>query len=68
MVGFDDFYEKGSDPFPCDDIRAALFRGGIRFDLGRFDVLTAATLTFDTARSISRANGETVGSSPPVVL
>jgi hypothetical protein len=64
MVGFDDFFRAGSDPFPCDDLRASVFRGGVLFDLAAFDVLATATFSFETARSISRANGETVGSIP----
>ncbi len=64
MVGFDNFFRAGSGPFPCDDLRATVFRGGVLFDLASFDVLATATLSFETARSISRTNGETVGSIP----
>jgi len=66
MVGFDNFFRAGSDPFPCDDIRASVFRGGILFDLAAFDVLATATLSFEAARSISRTNAGTVGSIPGI--
>lgn len=64
MVGFDDFFKAGSDPFPCDDIRAVVFRAGVMFDLSQFDSTVAATLTFGTAASVSRGAGGT--STSPV--
>src|SRR6185295_3062855 len=39
LVGFDDFFEPGTDPFPCNDIRVANFRGGAKFDLSSFKVI-----------------------------
>jgi hypothetical protein len=65
MVGFDDYYKSGTAPFPCDDIRAVVFRGGVLFDLGAFDSVVSADLLFDTQNSINRSNGETIGQSPP---
>ena len=64
MVGFDDFFRPGTDPFPCDDIRAVVFRAGVLFDLSQFGSTVAATLTFDTAASVSRSGGGT--STSPV--
>jgi hypothetical protein len=64
MVGFDDFFRAGSDPFPCDDLRATDFRAGILFDLGQFDSVTAAELLFDTQASVSRSGGESIGQIP----
>jgi hypothetical protein len=64
MVGFDNFFRAGAEPFPCDDIRATVFRGGVRFDLSVFDNPTTATLSFDTARSITRVNGQALGTVP----
>ena len=65
LVGFDDFFEPGTDPFPCNDIRVANFRGGVKFDLSRFKVITTASLRFNAQRSVSRQNGETTSQSPP---
>jgi len=66
LVGFDDFYDPGSGWFPCDDIRAALFHGGILFDVTQFDQIVAAELLIDTGQSISRTGGgETIGTIPP---
>ncbi|HEX3500488.1 MAG TPA: hypothetical protein VHT04_14300 [Stellaceae bacterium] len=65
MVGTDDYFKPGAQPFPCDDLRASNFRAGIRFDLSQFDSIGAATLMFDTVNFVSRVNGETVSSSPP---
>lgn len=64
LVGFDDYFVAGSDPFPCDDIRALNFRAGVRFDLGAFDRLSIATLRFDTASSIERHGNGTIGTAP----
>jgi hypothetical protein len=64
MVGFDNFFRAGSGFLPCDDIRANVFRGGVVFDVSPFDVLASATLSFDTARSILRTNGATIGAIP----
>jgi hypothetical protein len=66
-VGFDDFFRPGTDPFPCDDIRNAIFRGGVRFDLSQFDEIVSANLLFDTARSISRTGGgPIINETPPI--
>ncbi len=61
-VGFDDFYRPGTEPFPCNDIRNAIFRAGVRFDLSQFDVIVTADLLFDTIRSMTRTGNE----FPPV--
>jgi hypothetical protein len=65
MVGMDDFFRPGTDPFPCDDLRVSNFRGGILFDVSQFDTIAAAKLIVDTVGFISRSNGETIASSPP---
>ncbi|MFD0740225.1 hypothetical protein ACFQZQ_13150 [Lysobacter koreensis] len=65
LVGFDNFFRKGTPPLPCHDIRVAVFRGGVVFDLSQFDSVASARLRFDVARSVSRSGGETVSSSPP---
>jgi hypothetical protein len=64
MVGLDDYYKSGTNPFPCDDVRAENFRAGVVFDLSKFDIIGLATLRFDTASSIDRTNGETIGRIP----
>src|SRR5262245_18709721 len=67
MIGFDHFFKPGTDPFPCNQIRASTFRGGIKFDVSKFgsDSVVTAQLKFDAQRSISRAAGETTSQSPP---
>lgn len=64
MVGFDDYFAPGTDPFPCDDIRTVNFRAVVLFDLSAFDRLSIATLKFDTASSIERNGGGTRGTVP----
>lgn len=65
LVGFDNFFAEGTPPLPCHDVRAAVFRGGVVFDLSRFDSVATARLRFDTARSVTRAGGETTSTIPP---
>lgn len=65
QVGFDDYYQPGTNPFPCDDIRNLDFRAGVLFDLSQFDSVGVATLIFDTAGSVDRSGGETIGQNPP---
>ncbi len=64
MVGFDDFFKAGSPPFPCNDVRAVVFRAGVMFDVSQFDSIVSADLLFDTVASVSRSNGETTGQNP----
>ena len=64
LVGFDDYYSPGSGPLPCNDFRTAIFRGGLRFDLSPFDSIVSSDLLFDTAASVSRQNGESIGTIP----
>jgi hypothetical protein len=63
LVGFDDFFKPGTDPFPCDDIRAVVFRGGVLFDVSQFDSIVTADLLFDTVDSVTRGGGP-VGPPP----
>lgn len=65
IVGFDDYFQPGAQPFPCNHLRDDVFRAGVQFDLSQFKKVGIATLSFDTVASVSRANGETVGTSPP---
>jgi hypothetical protein len=65
MVGFDDYFKSGTPPFPCNDIRDAVFRAGVLFDVSQFDSIVSADFLFDGAASAERSNGETVGQVPP---
>jgi hypothetical protein len=64
LVGFDDYFKKGTEPFPCDDVRNAIFRGGLLFNLGPFDSIVSASLLFDAAASVLRQGGGSVGTIP----
>jgi len=65
MVGYDDWFKAGANPFPCDDLRATNFRGGISFDLSQFDTVATAELLLDAQRSVERSNGEIASAVPP---
>jgi hypothetical protein len=65
MVGFDNFFKPGTDPFPCNDVRAQVFRAGLTFDVSQFDSIVSSDLLLDTQASLSRTGGVT-GSTPSV--
>lgn len=65
IVGFEDVYFRGADPFPCEEEQETLYRGQVGFDLSRFDSITSATLNFDIAQSLSE-NGGVTNQIPPV--
>ena len=60
MVGYDDFFRAGTQPFACDDVRVSVFRGGVKFDLSQFDSIVKAELLLDTVKSVSRSDGKLI--------
>jgi hypothetical protein len=50
MVGFDNFFKAGTPPLPCNDVRAAIFRSGVMFDVSQFDSIVGADLLLDTQK------------------
>jgi hypothetical protein len=63
--GFEDIYNQGAEPFPCEEEQQTLYRGQVAFDLSEFDNIVDATLNFDVARSIAE-NGGVTDQTPPV--
>jgi len=63
--GFEDIYDQGAEPFPCEEQQQTLYRGRWAFDLGEFDSIVDATLNFDVAQSIAE-NGGVKQPNPPV--
>jgi hypothetical protein len=63
--GFEDHFLPGANPFPCNEQLQTLYRGQVDFDLGQFDSIIGATLTFDVETSLSE-NGGSNTSVPPV--
>jgi uncharacterized protein YceK len=63
--GFEDIYDQGAQPFPCEEQQQTLYRGQVAFDLGEFDSIVDATLNFDVAQSIAE-NGGVNNQIPPV--
>src|SRR5271166_550254 len=49
--GFDDIYNQGAQPLPCNEQEQILYRGHVRFDLSQFDDPVSATLNFGISRS-----------------
>jgi hypothetical protein len=54
LVGYDNRFEPGTEPFPCHRIRASLWRGYVTFPLDKYDSIISAFLLFDTVRSLDR--------------
>jgi hypothetical protein len=63
--GFDDFFKPGAPPFPCDVFRDDVFRGGVKFDVSKFNSIVNVELLFDTDKSAIRFNGQTAFQQPP---
>ena len=57
--GFDDIYNHGADPFPCNEQEQILYRGHVQFDLSQFDDPVSATLNITNARSTQGAQPQT---------
>src|SRR5208283_6132608 len=65
LFGFEDIYDQGAEPFPCEEQQQTLYRGQVAFDLGEFDSIVDAMLNFDVAQSIAE-NGGVNNQIPPV--
>jgi hypothetical protein len=52
LVGYDNRFEPGTDPFPCHRIRNSVWRGYVKFPLEQYDSIVSAFLLFDTMRSV----------------
>lgn len=66
MVGFDDYYDPGTNPFPCSTSRMATYRSVVVFDLSQFDQVVSGDLMFNLASSATRENGATIRSTPGI--
>jgi hypothetical protein len=49
--GFDDIYNQGAQPLPCNEQEQILYRGHVQFDLSQFDDPVSATLNVTQTRS-----------------
>ncbi len=49
--GFDDIYNQGAQPLPCNQQEQILYRGHVQFDLSQFDDPVSATLNVTSTRS-----------------
>jgi len=64
LVGFDDFFNPGTDPFPCKNLRDDVFRGAVLFDVSQFDSIATADLLFNVDGTVDRQGGQNLGQSP----
>jgi len=53
--GYDDIFNQGANPLPCNEQEQILYRGQVQFDLSQFDSIVSATLNFNGARSTLNA-------------
>jgi hypothetical protein len=57
IVGYEDIFDKGADPFPCEEEQQMLYRGRVVFDLSIFQNITSATLVYNVNRSEAQTAG-----------
>jgi len=56
-VGWEDIYDEGAQPFPCEEEQQTIYRGHVQFDVSKFDAVVDATLTYDTSHSENTTGG-----------
>lgn len=62
-AGYEDIFNQGAQPFPCNQTEQTLYRGHVQFDVGQFSKVTAATLTFRIDKSENTTGG--AAENPP---
>jgi hypothetical protein len=65
FAGYQDIYEPGAQPFPCNYNQQNLYRGQVAFDLSQFKEILGAQLVFNVAQSM-HSNGGVNQDNPPV--
>ena len=56
-VGYEDIFNQGAQPFPCEQEQEMLYRGHVMFDFSMFDAIGSATLQFNVAQSENATAG-----------
>ncbi len=56
-VGWEDIYDEGAQPTPCEEEQQTIYRGHLHFDLSEFDAVADATLKFDMSHSENATGG-----------
>ena len=56
-VGWEDIYNAGSQPLPCEEEQQTIYRGHVHFDVSKFDVVAGATFGYDTTHSENTTGG-----------
>lgn len=56
-AGFEDLFQPGAQPIPCNRVQQTLYRGHVMFDFGQFAKVAAATLAFRIDRSENATGG-----------
>ena len=56
-VGWEDIYDEGAQPFPCEEEQQTIYRGHVQFDVSQFDAVADATLIYDTSHSENTTAG-----------
>jgi hypothetical protein len=66
--GFDDIYNQGAQPFPCNEQEQILYRGHVQFDLSKFSKVVSAELNFGASRSTLNGQPQTPPACVATVL
>jgi hypothetical protein len=56
--GYEDIFNQGAQPFPCNQQQQTEYRGHVQFDLGMFSSVVAATLNFRMQGSENTTGGQ----------
>ncbi len=56
-AGYEDIYNQGAQPFPCEEEQQTLYRGHVMFDFSQFDSVGGATLQFNVVQSENTTGG-----------
>jgi hypothetical protein len=56
-VGWEDIYNEGAQPFPCEEEQQTIYRGHVHFDVSQFDAVADAMLTYDVSHSENTTAG-----------
>ncbi len=66
--GYDDIFDKGAEPFPCEYEQQNQLRGQVQFDISMFNSIADATLTFNVDSSYANATIQTPAIGVATVL
>lgn len=56
-VGYEDIFNAGAQPLPCNEQEQTIYRAHVQFDTSKFDTVAGTTLTYNIAQSENSTGG-----------